>query len=110
MERSGDVPKTTPYRSREWLGKVEQFTEHTRKVGAKPSTQRIQVEKIPADEQLSQKLQLPHGTSCYWIERVRFADDVQAAYCIDVIPENLLADGLKEQVFRDSLFELLSKS
>ncbi len=53
--------------------------------------------------------QLPQGTSCYWIERVRFADKVPAAYCIDVIPENLLPDGLKEQTFRDSLFELLSK-
>ena len=92
------------------LKELTSVTEHIRKVGAKPSTQRIQMDKIPADERLGQKLQLPQGTSCYWIEKVRFADDVPAAYCIDVIPENLLPDRLKEQVFRDSLFELLSQS
>ena len=92
------------------LEELTSVTEHIRKVGAKPSTQRIRVEKIPADERLSQKLQLPQGTSCYWIERVRFADDLPAAYCIDVIPENLLLDGLKGQVSQNSLFELLSKS
>ena len=79
------------------LKELTSVTEHIRKVGAKPSTQGIQTDKIPADKQLGQKLQLPRGTSCYWIEKVCFADDVTAAYCIDVIPENLLPDRLKEQ-------------
>ncbi|MAH64647.1 MAG: hypothetical protein CMN54_14640 [SAR324 cluster bacterium] len=69
------------------LEELTSVTEHIQKVGAKPSTRRIQVEKIPADEWLSQKLQVPQETSCYWIERVRFADDVPAAYCIDVTPK-----------------------
>ena len=92
------------------MEELTSVTEHIQKVGAKPSTRRIQVEKIPADEWLSQKLQVPQETSCYWIERVRFADDVPAAYCIDIIPEDLLPKGLKDQAFRDSLFELLSKN
>ena len=46
-------------------------TEHIKKVGAKPSTRRIQVEKIPANERLSQKLQLHQETSCYRVERAR---------------------------------------
>ena len=79
------------------MEELTSVTEHIQKVGAKPSTRRIQVEKIPADEWLSQKLQVPQETSCYWIEKVCFADDVTAAYCIDVIPENLLPDRLKEQ-------------
>ena len=68
------------------------------------------MEKIPADDRLSQKLQLPQRTSCNRIERVCFADDVPTAYCVDTIHENLLPKGLKEQTFQNSLFELLSKS
>ena len=53
------------------LEELTSVTEHIRKVGAKPSTQRIQVEKIPANERLSQKLQLHQETSCYRVERAR---------------------------------------
>ena len=35
------------------LEELTSVTEHIRKVGAKPSAQRIQVEQIPADERLS---------------------------------------------------------
>ncbi len=89
------------------LENLTSVTEHIRKVGARPSTRRMEVQQVPADETLAQKLSIASGTPCYRIERVRFADEVPAAYCIDIIPAPYLPHQATEEALQGSLFELL---
>jgi GntR family transcriptional regulator len=91
------------------LEELTSVTEHIRNVGAVPSTGRMQVSAIEADEALALKLQVALGTACYRIERVRLADSVPAAYCIDIIPQHLLPSALSQASFAESLFDLLSE-
>ena len=77
-------------------------------VGGVPSTCRIQIDDIEADETLAEKLQLRIGEPCVRIERVRCADDAIAAYCIDTIPKALF-DAANSQL-GESLFAMFERA
>lgn len=85
-------------------------TENILAVGATPSTSRMHVKKIKAGDSLSQKLQIDPEDDCFWVERVRRADDVVAVYCIDIIPVSMLPKGMKEEEFKGSIFASLERA
>src|ERR1700709_337822 len=71
------------------LDDLMSVTDMIKSVGAGPSTSRLQIKPIAASENLAQKLALQEGDPCVRIERVRWADDAIAAYCIDIVPKAL---------------------
>lgn len=89
------------------IEELKSVTEHIRSVGAEPSTSRIHVKHFPAGESLAEKMRIPVGAPCVWVERVRRADDAIAAYCVDIIPREVLGDLADTADLRESLFELL---
>ena len=88
------------------LDDLMSVTDMIKSVGAVPSTSRLQIKPVAASESLAQKLALQAGDPCVRIERVRWADDAVAAYCIDIVPKALYdrADGdMGESLF--AMFE-----
>jgi GntR family transcriptional regulator len=88
------------------LDDLMSVTDMIKSVGAVPSTSRLQVKAITASESLAQKLGLQVGDPCVRIERVRWADDAIAAYCVDIVPKVVFdaADGdMGESLF--AMFE-----
>ena len=71
------------------LDDLMSVTDMIKNVGGVPSTSRLQIKPIAASENLAQKLALQVGDPCVRIERVRWADDAIAAYCIDIVPKAL---------------------
>ncbi len=85
-------------------------TENILAVGATPSTSRMTVKKIQAGNSLAKKLKLNSSDECYWVERVRRADDVVAVYCIDILPVSMVPENFNEEEFKGSIFSILEKS
>jgi GntR family transcriptional regulator len=77
-------------------------------VGGVPSTCRLQMDHIQADETLADKLRLRVGDPCVRIERVRCADDAIAAYCIDTVPKAIF-DAADSQL-GESLFAMFGRA
>lgn len=77
-------------------------------VGGVPSTCRLKIDHIQADETLANKLRLNIGDPCVRIERVRCADDAIAAYCIDTVPKALF-DAADAQL-GESLFAMFGRA
>ncbi|WP_413196534.1 GntR family transcriptional regulator [Pararobbsia alpina] len=77
-------------------------------VGGVPSTCRLQMDRIQADETLADKLRLRVGDPCVRIERVRCADDAIAAYCIDTVPKAIF-DAADSQL-GESLFAMFGRA
>jgi GntR family transcriptional regulator len=85
-------------------------TENILAVGATPNTSRMTVKKIEAGKSLAKKLKINPSDKCYWVERVRRADDVVAVYCIDILPVSMTPDNFEEEEFKGSIFGILEKS
>lgn len=107
IQGKGTFIRQIPILLENGLDELRSVSEHIRAVGATPSTSRMNVEFMEADEELAERLHLSVGDEVAKIERVRRADGVLAAYCIDVVPKKLLPDATEEE-FAGSLFELFS--
>ncbi|MEH6403570.1 MAG: GntR family transcriptional regulator [Sneathiella sp.] len=105
IQGKGTFIRQIPILLENGLDELRSVSEHIRAVGATPSTSRIEVTFMPADEQLAERLHLSVGDQVAKIERVRRADGELAAYCVDIVPKNLLPDATEEE-FSGSLFEL----
>lgn len=90
------------------LNELHSVSEHIRAVGAVPSTSRLEVTSLPADENLAERLNIDVGDEVIKISRVRRADGALAAYCIDIVPRTILPD-VPDEAFEGSLFELFSQ-
>jgi GntR family transcriptional regulator len=77
-------------------------------VGGVPSTCRLQIDEIQADETLAGKLRLRVGDPCVRIERVRCADEAIAAYCIDTVPKAIFEAA--DLQLGESLFAMFGRA
>ena len=91
------------------IDELRSVSEHIRAVGAVPSTSRMQVDSILANDVVATKLQVAEGTALLRIERIRRANDVVAAYCIDFVSKLLVPDPDKAN-FKGSLFDIFSEA
>lgn len=106
VQGKGTFVRTVPVVVENGIERLFSVTEHIKAVGLEPSTGRCVIKSFPADDVLTEKLQLEPGAPCYWIERIRKADNSLAAYCIDILPKNLIPKATKKD-FEGSLFDLL---
>jgi len=90
------------------IDELRSVSEHIRAVGAVPSTSRMQVDSVLANEVIAEKLQVDEGTPVLRVERIRRANDVVAAYCIDFVPKLLMPDP-DQTDFKASLFDMFSQ-
>ncbi len=108
IQGKGTFIRQIPILLENGLDELRSVSEHIRAVGAVPSTSRLEVTFLPADEELAERLQIEAGDEVAKIERVRRADNALAAYCIDIVPKKLLPDATEEE-FSGSLFELFGE-
>ncbi len=108
IQGKGTFIRQIPILLENGLDELRSVSEHIRAVGAVPSTSRLEVTFLPADEELAEKLQIEAGEEVAKIARVRRADNALAAYCIDIVPKKLLPDA-REEEFSGSLFELFGE-
>ena len=110
IQGKGTFVRHIPIVMKNGLDQLFSVTENILSVGATPSVSRLHIKTFPAEKFLAEKLQIAPAEPCYWVERVRRADEAIAAYCIDIIPVHILIEGVEEQDFKGSLFELLAQS
>lgn len=92
------------------MTRIISFTEDMRRRGFEPGTQVIAAGLIPADKEISEKLQVQGGTELARIERLRLADgeplSIEEAYlvhryCPDVLQHDYAREPLREVLERD---------
>jgi GntR family transcriptional regulator len=69
----------------------------------------LNIEKIQADEKLSDDLNVPMGQSLIRIQRVIFTEKLPIAYLEDVLPENILSPDELTEGFTGSVLDFLLK-
>ena len=92
------------------MTRIVSFTEEMRRRGFEPGTQVIAASLIPADKEISERLQVEGGTELARIERLRLADgeplSIEEAYlvhryCPDVLQHDYAREPLREVLERD---------
>nr|WP_314267218.1 GntR family transcriptional regulator [uncultured Moellerella sp.] len=82
-------------------------TEAITNCGCEPKTTRVSIQRIQADKMLAAKLQMPEGTACYQIHRVRTADNIVAVYNVNIFPVTVLGEHVLPKDLENSLFVYL---
>jgi DNA-binding GntR family transcriptional regulator len=67
-------------------------TEMIRSAGLRPGTPFLDVQRVPASEEVAAALSLPAGTAVVVVERVRSADGKPVVYTYDYLPEAVVGD------------------
>ena len=109
VQGKGTFIRQVPIVMKNGLDQLFSVTENIVSVGATPSTSRIHIKIFEAEPHLAEKLQIIPEERCYWVERVRRADEEIAAYCLDILPIKFLSPQLREEDFHGSLFDLLAE-
>ncbi|KVE34311.1 GntR family transcriptional regulator [Burkholderia sp. TSV86] len=104
----GTFIRQLPVRLQGGLDELMSVTDMIKAVGAVPSTSRQEIISISASTSLAEKLAIPIGEPCVRIERIRRANDIVAAYCIDIVPSKIF-DAAKSRI-NESLFSMLAKA
>jgi GntR family transcriptional regulator len=68
-------------------------TDLIRSMGREPGTAHLQVSQRPCTAEESERLNLPDHSDVYVVERVRTADEVPIALCVDVIGRDTIEAG-----------------
>ncbi|MGA1598261.1 MAG: GntR family transcriptional regulator [bacterium] len=106
----GTFVRSLPLLVENGIDQLYSVTENIRRVRATPSTNPVDFHLRSAGKDLAVTLQVDPETECVWLRRVRWANDLVAVYSVDVIVRSLLPESLSDEMFGESLFELLEQA
>ena len=79
------------------------------RIGLKVTMGALQIKKIIAGVEESEKLQVEEGTGLVEVARVIYADDRPVAYLTDLLPPDILTDSELDMGFTGSVLDLMIK-
>ena len=106
VQGRGTFVRNIPIKVENGLDVLISVTESIQAVGYTPGTSRITVKRSTVSKATVRKLQIDDDQECFIIERVRRADDKIAAYCINIVPVNIVPANVQEEDFKGSLYKL----
>jgi GntR family transcriptional regulator len=109
IQGKGTFLATLPIKIKNGLEELRSTTDTIRKFGYVPGTKGYKVRKITADTDMQQKLNLSPDDKVLTFERIRTANELVAAYCIDTFPEKIFKGKLPQQDYQGSMFEYLER-
>jgi DNA-binding GntR family transcriptional regulator len=83
------------------------FSSEAKKRGLKPSTELLSLEKLQADEAISEALQVPVDSPIWKVERIRYANNIAICYELEYFDANIVKE-IPEEVSKSSIYEYLS--
>jgi len=88
------------------------ITEMIESAGSRAGTSHLAIQKEAADQEKSEQLRVPVGTSLITVERIRTADGRPVVYSLDTVTESLLKRAeFDPQLLRsESIYSVLQKS
>jgi GntR family transcriptional regulator len=89
-----------------YLSNIESFSEIISKQGATPNSIILCAKLIEADPRIANELSMPIGSNCFYVERVRKADDVIMCYEETYISSDLCPELDKYVSPNSSLYSL----
>ncbi|MDH2406632.1 GntR family transcriptional regulator [Bradyrhizobium sp. SSUT18] len=90
------------------ITKFESVTDMVRTHGYRTTVEVLGFGVVPANKQHAQELQVAEGSPLLRLERLRRAKNEAIVYSIDLVPRNLIGEGLHSHDLSGSLLELLS--
>ena len=93
----------------EELSHITSFTDEMKSHGRVAGTCNIQVDKVPVNKKIAEKLNLPSNQQVYRIKRVRTADEVKIAYFISYFPASTNLPMNPEE-YQQSIYAMLDYS
>jgi GntR family transcriptional regulator len=113
VSRQGSGSEVLPVREVPGPGPVSRFTyfanERTRIDGDKITRTPYSVDRVLADAQVAQGLEIPEGTQVYRLQQLRFVDGKVYSYLVQYVPMHILPD--LEQYYKPAqqpLYQILS--
>ena len=89
------------------LNSLELFMDMIKNSGYSPSVKVLKVETINASEAIADKLKIKTGDELISIEKLFYADDNPAVYCINYIAKGLINQSISNQEYEIPIFELI---
>lgn len=90
------------------IGGIESFKESAKRNHKKAGTKVVQFAEITADERLTKKTGFPAGAELYFIQRVRYLDDIALIFDINIFLKSVVP-GLTAEIASDSIYEYIEK-
>jgi GntR family transcriptional regulator len=103
----------SPKISQDFIKKIASYNETITKMGMKPSTELLSMEKIPASKVSSDvlnALKLNNREKIISIFRRRFADDIPMVTVQTYLPYNLCKDVMNHDLNKEQLYSILSEN
>lgn len=91
------------------LSTAYSFTEQMKKMGRKPQTKILALEKLLVSEQLAQHLQVEIGSEVFELERLRLADGIPMMLERSYLPAAIFADLTRSSLQGRPLYEVLAE-
>lgn len=109
IQGKGTFLARTPVKIEDGLEELRSTTDTIRAFGYVPGTRGYKVRRGNADTDMQQKLNLNKDEKVLTFERIRTANDLVAAYCIDTFAEKIFKGKIPEPDFQGSMFEYLEQ-
>ncbi|HET7479754.1 MAG TPA: GntR family transcriptional regulator [Rubrobacteraceae bacterium] len=86
------------------LGSLETYTVLAERMGLELSSRDLRIERIGADSEQAEALEVPEGSGLVRVSRVLLADGDPAAWMVDVVPEGIISvDRVRERFRPDAM-------
>jgi GntR family transcriptional regulator len=109
IKGKGTFVKSVPFQIESGLEKLESITTIIKKSGMNPGTKWLGIEFTDPTEDMIEALNLDEKEKVITFKRVRLADGVIAAYCIDTIPLKYLNE-IPLEINDESMFSFLNSN
>lgn len=86
---------------------VEPFMDMIKNSGFNPGIEVVNVETVKACEKIAHNLRIDIGDELLAIEKVYYADNNPAAYCINYVAKKVLSEHIENDEFSKTIFDLL---
>ncbi|ADD68868.1 transcriptional regulator, GntR family [Denitrovibrio acetiphilus DSM 12809] len=110
VQGKGTFIRQLPVVVKNGIDNLFSVTEAIKAVGYTPSTSRLTMETKEPDPRIAELLDIEETDQCYYLERLRRADDMIAAYCIEVLPVQVFPSDITANDFKGSIFTILNNS
>lgn len=92
-----------------FMNQLMSFDEEMRLIGKVPATRLLNMEKIPFDEDLYEKLELAPADVCLHLERLRYSDGIPFVYTVNYLSLNRFPKLERFDFAKVSLYQTLKK-
>ena len=100
---------TYPKVSQDFIQRLESFNEQILRLGRTPSTRLLDFRETEADEKTAANLDIPAGTSVFFLHRLRFADDEPIVVVKTFLPCDACPELKKHDFSKASLYAVLGQ-